>query len=160
VTLAAVLAGVAVAVGVVGTLLPFLPGLWLVAFAMVAYGLATGFGPVGIVALTVALAALIAGTYLGIRIPQRAAAGEGLRPVDQIAGLGAAILGFFVIPVVGLPIGFVVGVWLVRWARVRSAAAAWRSARRTLAATIKGSLAQFASALVMAACFAVWVWLG
>ena len=73
-----VLVALALGVGVLGTLVPILPGLLLCWAAVVAYGLVEGFGPLGWFAVAVATALTALGTYLGIRIPQRDAAGVGL----------------------------------------------------------------------------------
>ena len=45
----------------------------------------------------------------------------------MLAGALLGIVGFFVIPVVGLVIGFVVGVYLAEWYRLRDVARAWRA---------------------------------
>jgi uncharacterized protein len=44
-------------------------------------------------------------------------------------GLGSllAVVGFVVVPVVGLPLGFVLGVYLAELARLRDPGAAWPS---------------------------------
>ncbi len=158
--LAAVLAGTAVAVGLIGTLVPLLPGLWLIWVAMVTYGLIEGFGLVGSSAMVGATVALAAGTYLGVRIPQRSVADDGLGPRDQAAGLVFAIIGFFAIPVFGLAVGFVFGVFVVRWWTSRDRVAAWTSSKRAVIGLLKGSFAQFVAATAMALCFAVWVYVG
>lgn len=159
-TPAAVLAGLGVAVGMAGTLLPFLPGLWLILLAMIAYGLTTGFGTVGVISMSVATLALAIGTYLGIRIPQRAASEEGLTLRDQIAGLTIAVIGFFAVPVIGMALGFVAGIFATRWIRSRDAGSAWQSARRAMGSVVRASLAQFSAAVAMAGTFALWVWFG
>jgi hypothetical protein len=44
------------------------------------------------------------------------------------------IVGFFVVPVVGLFIGFVLGVWLAEMLRLGDSGTAWRSTRHALVA--------------------------
>ena len=70
--------------------------------------------------------------------------------------LGAllGIVGFFVIPVIGLPIGFVLGVYLTELARLGSAQA-WTSTRHALAAVGLSMLIEFISSLIAAAIWAV-----
>jgi uncharacterized protein YqgC (DUF456 family) len=70
-------------------------------------------------------------------------------------GLGAvgAIVGFFVIPVVGLLVGGVLGVWLGELRRLRDAGAARRSTWATLKAIGIGLLLELAAGLV-----AVGIW--
>ena len=55
------LVGLAVAIGLIGTLLPILPGLVLIWAATIAYGLAEGFGAIGWVAVTLNTGMLIGG---------------------------------------------------------------------------------------------------
>ena len=157
---AAIVSGAVVAIGLIGTVVPLLPGLWLIWLAMVGYGLLEGFGIVGNAALVAATMALAAGVYLGVRIPQHAASAEGLGPRDQVAGVLFGIAGFFAIPVIGLPLGFVVGVFVLRWLRSRDRQAAWGSSKRTVAALLRASFAQFVAGSAMALSFAVWVYAG
>ena len=159
-SVAAIVVGVVVAIGLIGTVVPLLPGLWLIWLALVAYGLIEGFGIIGTTALVAATIALAAGVYLGVRIPQRAASAEGLGPRDQVAGVLFAIVGFFLVPVVGLALGFVVGVFAFRWLRSGDRHEAWISSKRTVAALLRASFAQFAAGTAMALCFAVWVYAG
>jgi uncharacterized protein YqgC (DUF456 family) len=76
--------------------------------------------------------------------------------------LGAllAIAGFFVVPVVGLVVGGVLGVFLGEVARTRNTTAAWR----TTIATIKGfgmaSVLQVVVALAMVIAWVPWVVVG
>src|SRR3970040_1967994 len=97
----AVLVALTMAVGVIGTLLPVLPGLGLVWAAGVVYGLVEGFGVVGGMCVTVMTLLLIGGSFAGIRIPQRAAALGGIGLGGQVFAAGLAVVGFFAIPVVG-----------------------------------------------------------
>ena len=150
-------ASVAVAIGLAGTLVPLLPGLGLIWGAMLCFGLVGGFGGVGAAVMIAATGLLALGIYLGVRIPQRAAADVGLTRADQLAGLLAAIIGFFVIPVLGLAVGFVLGVFAMHLRRSRETSAAWRASWRAVAALIKASFAQFLTGTAMAFGFAVWV---
>jgi hypothetical protein len=70
-----------------------------------------------------------------------------------LAGGVLGLIGFFVVPVVGLILGFVLGVWLVERARV-GAAQAWPSTKRALAAAGLSMLIEFTAALGVAV---VWV---
>lgn len=148
-----VVVGLIMAVGVLGTLVPILPGLALVWFAALAYGLVEGFGVTGWVAFAIITGLVGLGIWLGFRLPQRSAAEAGLSWIGQVFAVGLAVVGFFVIPVVGAAIGFLVGVFVA--VSVRARAAAWQATGRTLAAMFRGALAQFLTAAASAA-----VWLG
>jgi uncharacterized protein len=64
------------------------------------------------------------------------------------------LVGFFVIPVVGLFVGFVLGVWLAEWARLRDPRRAWPSTKQALKAAGLSMLIELAAGLAIAA-----VWL-
>lgn len=149
------LVGVAIAVGVAGTLLPFVPGLGLIWAAAVIYGLVEGFGVGGWVAMAIISGLLAVGIAAGIRIPQRAAALGGIPWRGQLLALGLAVVGFFVIPVVGAGVGFVGGIYVV--ARQRDPQRAWGITRSTVRALVLAAGFQFLTALAMAATWAVWV---
>ena len=152
----AILAGIGIAIGVVGTLLPVLPGLALVWFVMLAFGFTTTFGWVGAVAMAAATVLLAVGLWLGIRIPQQSAARSGLTRKGQLVGGLFAVLGFFVIPVIGAPIGFVLGVFVVRRQQTRDPADAWRSTIDSIRSLLRASFAQAVCGVAMAAAWGVW----
>lgn len=60
----------------------------------------------------------------------------------------AGLIGFFVIPVVGLFIGFVAGVFAVELFKSRSFAAAWPATKQALAAAGLSMLIELASVVV------------
>ncbi len=152
------LVGLAVAIGLIGTLLPILPGLVLIWAATIAYGLAEGFGVIGWVAVILITGMLIGGEVAGFRMPQKAAAAGGIGWTGQAFAVGLAIAGFFVIPVVGLPLGFVAGVYLA--ARRRNRETAWSTTVRTLRALVKAAGVQFLTGIAMALTWGAWVILG
>lgn len=151
----AVLVALTMAVGVIGTLLPIVPGLGLVWAAGVVYGLVEGFGVVGWMCVTVMTLLLIGGSFAGIRIPQRAAALGGIGLGGQVFAAGLAVVGFFAIPVVGAALGFVLGVYVV--ARRREPTRAWAVTRRTVGSLAAAAGVQFLAALAMAATWGVWL---
>ncbi len=150
-----VLTAVVMVVGVLGTLLPVLPGVGLVWVAALAYGIVEGFGTVGWVAF--GLMTVVGGLalWLGLRIPQKAAAEEGLPWQGQVFAVALAVVGFFVIPVLGAAIGFVFGVFLAASARERSIAI--EQTWTTIWALVKATGVQFAAAVVMSLAWLGWV---
>jgi uncharacterized protein len=152
-----VVVGLVIAVGILGTVLPLLPGLGLVWLAMLAYGLFAGFGWEGWAAMAVATGLGVAGLYLNVRIPQKEAATSGLTVRGQLVGLGLAIVGFFVVPVIGAPLGFVVGVYLVRFQATNDRSQAWASTVRIIRSLVKASAVQAALAVTMALVWVIWV---
>lgn len=145
-----------VMLGVVGTIIPLLPGLLLVWFAALGWGLLMGFGFGGIVAMVLITAMLAVGIYLSIRIPQKSAAAQGLSIGGTLFGVVLAIVVGIVLPVVGVPIGFVLGVWIVRVLNTGDASEAFRSSLRTTYALLRASAAQFGVAVAMGLTWLVW----
>jgi uncharacterized protein YqgC (DUF456 family) len=152
-----ILVALAMAVGVVGTVVPLVPGLALVWGAGLAYGLVEGFGAAGVVAFTVMTLLALAGMAAGWVVPQRAAGRAGAARSSVLLGVAGAIVGFFVVPVVGVAAGGLVGLYLGELRRTRDASTAWQATRATLVGFGLASLVQFAAAVAMAMAWAAWV---
>lgn len=148
---------VAIAIGVVGTVVPLLPGLLLIIGAALAYGVVDGFGTTGTVAALLIVAIGVAGTIAGIAIPKRAAGAAGAPRSSLLIGALGAVIGFFAVPVIGLPLGGVAGIYAGERLRTGDGAAAWRATRATVRGFGLATLAQLAAALLMAAIWVVWV---
>ena len=114
-----ILVAVAIAVGLVGVLVPLLPGTLLV-YAAIAVWAFVEQNTVGWVVLGASL--LI--KYLWPVKRMRAA---DVSPTTLAAGAVAGVIGFFVIPVLGLLVGFVLGVYLAELAHRRDQRRAWAS---------------------------------
>ena len=151
------LVAVAMAVGAVGTVVPLVPGLALVWGAALTYGLVEGFGRIGTAAFAFVTTLAVAGALAGWVVPTRVARGAGAARSSILLGAVAAIVGFFILPVVGLVVGGVAGVYAGELQRTGSGAAAWRATRATLAGFGLAALVQLGIALAMAATWAVWV---
>ena len=145
------------AVGAVGTVVPLVPGLALVWAAALVYGLAEGFDGVGAVAFGVITALAVAGTLAGWVVPARVAGRAGAARASIVVGVVAAVVGFFVIPVVGVAVGGVAGVYAGELFRTGDRGAAWRATRATLTGFGAAALVQLAVALAMAAVWVGWV---
>jgi uncharacterized protein YqgC (DUF456 family) len=127
----------AIAVGLVGMVVPLLPGTLLVAAAIGIWALDTG----GRTAWSVAAVAgvlLLAGALLKYLLPGRRLTEAGVPSRTLWVGAALGVVGFFVIPVVGLPIGFVLGIHLAERARVggRAAGASTVAALRAVGLSI------------------------
>jgi uncharacterized protein len=152
-----VIVALAMAVGVVGTVVPVLPGLMLVWAAALVYGLVGGFGAVGTAAFVVITALAAAGTLAGIVVPRRAATRGGAARQSMWLGSALGVVGFFVVPFVGVLVGGVLGVFLGEALRTRDSAAAWRSTLATLKGFGLAGLLQVAAALSMVVVWVAWV---
>lgn len=152
-----VVVGVVIAVGIVGTIAPVVPGLWLIWAACLAYGLITGFGTVGMIAIGVVTVIAAGATAAGFVLPQRGAAGAGVSPLGQVLALILAVVGFFVVPVVGTPIGFAVGILIAALVQSKRLGPAWRMTQSTLTSMLLASGVQLAGGLAMALVWVGWV---
>ena len=113
-------------VGIVGTILPVLPGSVLVGGAIVVWAVVEG-GATAWVTAVLDCAILAVGYVLTILIPGRRMSAAGIPTRTLVVGGVLGIAGFFVVPVVGLPLGFVLGVYLAERVRLPDHAAAWPS---------------------------------
>lgn len=145
------------AVGAVGTIVPLLPGLALIWAAGLVYAIDQGFDGPGIVALAGMTALAVAATVAGYVVPQRRAAGAGAARSSVWLGVGGAVVGFFVVPFVGLPLGGVLGIYVGEHMRTHDAGAAWRATRATIAGFGLAALVQFGAALAMIGVWILWV---
>lgn len=117
------LAALVIALGIVGILLPVLPGVLIVLTAIVGWGLVVG-GAAAWLAVAAAAACLVASQVLKYLIPGRNLRVAGVPRTSLGIGAALGIVGFFVIPVVGLVIGFVVGVYAAERRRLKDKAMA------------------------------------
>lgn len=148
------LVGLLMLVGVLGVVIPVLPGPVLVWAAGVAWAWLDGGGALRWGAVAVLTLVLIAGTTAKYAVPARSASGAGAPRSTLLIGAAAAVVGFFVIPVVGFVVGGVGAVFVAELARLGSALAAWRSTQAVLLAIGIGILVELGAALAMVA-----VWL-
>ncbi len=155
VTLLEVLVALAIRVGLVGVLVPILPGLLLVFAAVLVWAIDVGGGTAWTV-FGVATAVLVAGTVVKYAVPGRRLKTSGIPSSTLWFGIGLGVVGFFVIPVVGLFLGFVLGVYLAEHRRVGQAAA-WPSTREALRAVGVSILIELVAGVVAALVWAVGV---
>jgi uncharacterized protein YqgC (DUF456 family) len=153
VEVATVIAAVLVVVGIVGIVLPVLPGLVLVVAGVAVWAVPRG-DAVAWTVLGIVVAIVLIGSVVKYLLPGRALRDSGVPGRTIAAGAVLGVIGFFVIPVVGLFIGFVLGVYLAELARLGGGGAAWPSTRRALAAVGWSVVIEMATGLLAAA---VWV---
>jgi uncharacterized protein len=135
-----VLVGLAIALGLVGVVVPVLPGSALVWAAILVWALVTGTA-LGWLVLAVASVSVAAVQVVKYVIPDRRLRAGGVPRRSIVLGGLLGLVGFFVVPVVGLVVGFLAGVYLSERQRLREHHAAWRS-------TILGDKAAGVSVLV------------
>jgi len=148
-----VLAGLLIAVGIVGVIVPVLPGLILVLAGIALWAVPRG-DALGWSVLGIAVAIVVLGTVAKYLLPGRRMRESGVPTRSIVAGALLGIVGFFVIPVVGLFLGFPLGVFLSELARLGGRDQAWVSTRKALGAVGFSILLELATGLLAAG---VWV---
>jgi uncharacterized protein YqgC (DUF456 family) len=134
-----------VVVGLFGIVVPLLPGTLLVALGIGVWAATEGTTESWAV-FGVAAAFLVAGTFLKYAVPGRRLKATVPTSTLVVGGIGA-VIGFFVIPVVGALVGFPVGIYAAERVRVGSDGA-WPSTTTALRAMGVSILIEFAAALV------------
>lgn len=140
-------------VGVAGVVVPVLPGLVLIWGAGVVWAWADGGGARWAVAAVLTLL-LVVGTVAKYALPARSASGAGAPRRTLALGALGAVLGLFLIPVVGIVVGGVGAVYLAETHRLGSSSAAWQSTRAVLVAVGIGMLVELVTGVLMVG---VWV---
>lgn len=146
-------------VGLVGVVLPVIPGSLIIALAVLVWAVDAEAGAAWAV-LAVVLVLLAAGwasTYVvtGRRVHRAGVPTSSL----VVAGL-AGIVGFFVLPVVGLFVFFPLGLYAMEYHRLRDRTAARASAWVAIRATALGMLIELALASSAAAAWLIAVLVG
>jgi uncharacterized protein YqgC (DUF456 family) len=147
------LAGLLVAVGVIGILVPVLPGLILVLAGIAVWAVPRN-DALGWWVLGIAAAIVVVGSVAKYLLPGRRMRESGVPTRSVVAGALLGIVGFFVIPVVGLFVGFPLGVYLCELARLRDSSKAWPSTKKALGAVGFSIMLELATGLLAAG---VWV---
>ena len=104
------LVALAIAVGLVGIIVPILPGGLLVIAAIGVWAFVEG-NAIAWVTFAVAAAVYLAAEVIKYTWPVKRMRQAQVRTSVLVAGALAGVVGFFVIPVIGLVIGFVAGVF-------------------------------------------------
>lgn len=142
----------ACAIGIVGTVVPILPGTLLCGAAIVVWGVVEG-GHAWWFTLA-AVAVIVAGSILKYLVPGKRMKASGVPWWVLAVGGVVGIVGFFVVPVVGLLIGFVLGVYLAEIGRLQSVVNAWPTTVEAMKAVGISTMIDFASAVFATA---IWV---
>lgn len=145
------LAGLVMVVGLVGVVVPALPGTLLILGAGVGWAALveeTGTGRWAVVAVMAVL--FVAGAVAKYVLPGRRLSGD-LPRSTLLWGAAGAVAGFFLIPVVGLLVGGVLGVYLAEVRRLGPGAEARRSTVAVLKAVGVGILAELTAGVLMIA---------
>lgn len=114
---------VAMVLGLVGTVLPLLPGLPLIWGAALASFLTVGWSRTATLTMATVTVLMLGGIAAKYVLPSRRS-GQTASRRSLLWAAGGATVGFFVIPVVGFAIGGVVALYLAEQQRTGDAEAA------------------------------------
>lgn len=142
--------------GLVGTLVPVIPGLPLIWAAALVYGLGAGFTTIGWIAFATITALLVVGTVLKFVVPQRRARASGAPLRSLLAGAALGVVGFFVIPVVGLPLGALAGIFVAEGLRTGDWGVARAATKETIIGFGVGALIELGAGLAMVLVWFIW----
>ena len=144
-----VLVGLAIAIGLVGIIVPLLPGGLLVLVAIAVWACfeqnMTAWVTLGIAAALFTAAAVIKYTW-----PVKRMRAAEVRTSILVIGAVCGIIGFFVIPVIGLVIGFVAGVFVAELATRRDLTRAWAATRTAVKGVALSVGVEFTGAVLAA----------
>jgi len=118
------LTGLAIVVGIAGIVVPVLPGLPILWAAIAVWAIA-GDDPPRWAVLAIATVSAGVAMVAQFLIPGRRMLEAGLPGRSLTIGATAGLVGFFVVPVVGLPLFFVAAVYVTERARLGAHAGAW-----------------------------------
>lgn len=151
-----VLAGLAYIVGLTGIVVPVLPGTITIAIATLVWAIVIGGWPAWIVFGIVLVLSAIGMTTSYVLTGRKLHAAEV--PMWPIyVGIAAGIVGFFVIPLLGLPIGFVLGLCISEAVRQKDLKKGLGSAWIAVKALGVGIMIEFSLAMLSTIVFAIGV---
>lgn len=145
---AELLIAIAMAVGILGTIVPALPGIVLTWIAMFMWAIFDGGGTTRWIIFLLATALFAGALITNVVLPART--GAKISKDNVMVSLVMGVIGFFVIPVVGLPIGYALGVFITETGRERNLSLAWQRTWNTLKAFGYATVTQLACAMGIA----------
>lgn len=150
------LVALAIAVGLTGIIVPILPGALLVYGAIAVWaiveGSVTGWVTLGVVTVLIGASTVVKYTW-PVRRMRQADVGRW----SLLTGAVLGIIGFFVVPVLGLLLGFVLGVYLAELANRRNQRVAWASTVHALKGVALSVGVELTGALLATAAWVVGV---
>lgn len=149
-----ILVALAIAVGLVGILVPLLPGTLLV-WAAIAVWAVVDRGTESWLVLGAVTVLLGAGMLVKYLWPVRRMRAADVGGPTLAAGAVLGVVGFFVIPVAGLLLGFVLGVYLAELVQRRDQRRAWESTVHAVKGVALSVGVELTAAVVATAVWAV-----
>ncbi|MBO4206285.1 DUF456 domain-containing protein [Micromonospora echinofusca] len=149
-SLVTLLAGVAIVAGLLGVVVPVLPALPLCWGGVLIWAIFTEGGWQRWAVLGAATVVAVLGTVVKYAWPGRNLKRVGVPNSTLLAGGVLGIVGFFVVPVVGLLLGFVLGIWLAERLRLGDNQLAWPATKQAVQAAGLAFLIEFTAGAMIA----------
>ncbi|MEO7446987.1 MAG: DUF456 domain-containing protein [Humibacillus sp.] len=153
-----VLVAIAMVVGTVGIVVPVLPGLFLVWAATLLWAFEDTTSARWVV-LGIATLLYAGGVVAQYLLPGRRMKRAGVDSRIVALALVVAVVGFFVIPVIGAPIGFVGTIFALELVKHHDRGTAWRATSHALRAVALNIGIELATAFAIITTWAVAVYL-
>lgn len=144
-----VLVGLGIVIGLIGIVLPILPGLLLIWGSVTVWAVIER-GTTAWIVLAIATLVAAGSQIIKYVVPGRRLRDAGVPMRGILIGTALAILGFFIVPVVGLFLGFVAGIYLVERLRLQNHPSAWQSTVHALKAVGLAIIIELLAGLLIA----------
>jgi len=158
-TVVTILCGLAILVGVAGTVIPVLPGSFLIGLSLLAWAIWGGAGTTGWVVFGIGMVFVLAGMAASAVLTGRKLKQHSIPNRSVMVGLVFGVVGMFIIPVLGLFIGFAAGLLLSELHRTRAMGTAVASSWAALKATGLGMIVEFGLACLAASTWVIGLWI-
>lgn len=140
-------------VGIVGIVVPVLPGFLLVLAGVFVWAFDTGTTTAWVV-FGVCAVVWLAGVILQYLLPGRRMKREGVGTGTLLLAVLLGIVAMFFIPVIGFVVGFVGGIYLVEYSRSRTPGQAWARTKTALKGVLHSMGIELLAAIVIVV---IWV---
>lgn len=144
----------AMAVGLVGLVVPVLPGLALMWAAVGVWVLLDGGGAWRWATFGVVTVLALVGVVAALTLGGRKATGAGAPWWALVMAVIGAVVGFIMIPLVGVVVGGIAGLWLAELIRLRDPRTAWDTTWEALQGYGLGTVVQMVAGVAIVL---VWV---
>jgi uncharacterized protein len=150
-----ILVGLVIAIGIVGILFPVLPGSILVLAAIGFWSFQTG-GATAWIVFGIAALLLVGGTVVKYAVPGKQMKTSGVPNSTLLVGAACAVAGFFILPIVGILVGFVLGIYVAEFRRL-GRQQAWPSTKAAMKAVGTSIAIELLAALLAAGVWGIGV---
>lgn len=140
---------IALAVGVVGLVVPVMPGLILMWGAVGVWALLDGGGAWRWATFGVVTVLAIVGTVAALTLSGRKATDAGAPWWALLMAVVGAVVGFVMIPLVGIVVGGIAGLWLAELIRLRDPRTAWDTTWAALQGYGLGTVVQMVAGIAI-----------